>query len=160
MVSKMNLKFFINKVLFFVECFTEFSLTSYPLTNAYDSRIVPLLRRMINLKKLGLYLNIKRNRFINGIHFNERVFPHMSKLNSFQLYITTTISTYNTIHLLSANDIQKTFTNWKYSSMNCSVYYFANQLGVSHIYSTTVKMTCLKFIANRFRRRRSFSVCY
>jgi hypothetical protein len=77
----------------------------------------------------------------------------MSKLNSFRFHITTTISAYNTIHSLSANDIQKTFTNWKYSSMNCSVYYFANQLGVSHIYSTTVKMTCLKFIANRFRRR-------
>ncbi len=107
---------------------------------------------MINLKNLTLYLNTRRKRFINKIHFDEKIFSRMSQLTSFTFHISTTISTYHTNQLLSANDIQKTFNDWKYSSVYCSVYYFANQLGISHIYSTTTKRTCIPFITKRFHR--------
>ena len=94
---------------------------------------------MPNLKDLTLRLYIKRERFIDGIHLDEQVLIHMPKLDSFQFYICTQISTSNTNQLLSENDIQKTFMDWKYSSVNCCVCYFSNQLVLSYIYTTTTK---------------------
>jgi hypothetical protein len=109
---------------------------------------------MINLESLTLHLNLKRKRFINGIHLEEKVLIHLPKLTSFTFHIFTTISIYNTNYLLSADDIQKTFIDWKYSLVNCCVYYFDNRLGVSHIYSTAAKMTYIKHVANRFHGKK------
>ena len=129
-------------------------MISYSLTSAYDSRIVPLLRRMINLESLSLSLNITRSRFLSRTHFDDRILRRLPKLNSFTFHISTAVSTYGTTHLLSAKDVEMTFDGWKYSPVHCSMYYFANQLGVAYLSSTaSVKMTSLKFIANRFRRR-------
>ncbi|CAF1140635.1 unnamed protein product [Rotaria sp. Silwood1] len=118
---------------------TEFSLTSDSLTNHYDDQIQPLLRRMPNLKDLTLRLFMKRERFSDGIHLDKQVLIHMPKLSSFKFHICATISTSNTNQLLSDTDIQMTFIDWKYSSVNCCVYYLSNQLGVAHIYTTIVK---------------------
>jgi len=131
---------------------TEFSLTSHAITDGYDDQIVRLLRRMINLKNLALYLNTRRRVFIDRIHFDRMIFHRISQLNSFTFHISTTMSTYDTNQFLSANDIQNTFNDWKYSLVHCSVYYFANQLAVSHIYSTTAKRTCIPFVTKRFHR--------
>lgn len=121
------------------------------MTDAYDSRVVLLLCRMINLKELTLSLNVHRTTFIDRTHLDEEFLNYMPKLNTFIFHICTSLLTYHGMQMLSTDDIQKTFIDWKYSSISCCVDYLANAVGLCHIYSTPVKINRFMYITNSFR---------
>ncbi len=125
-------------------------MTCYLPTNAYDREILPLLRRMPNLNSLTLNLHIKRFKVIDGIHLNEKILRHMSHLNTFIFHICTIMLTSKTNLFLSKNDIQNTFLNWKYSSINSCIDYYIDGYTLCHIYSTPFKMTRFIFLTNSF----------
>ncbi|CAF1099572.1 unnamed protein product [Rotaria sordida] len=129
----------------------EFSLTSIMHTNAYDCRILLLLRRMPNLNKLTLCLNIMRLIVIDGIHLDEEILSHMLYLNTFIFHICTIMSTSETNYFLSINDIKNTFHNWKYSPVNCCIDHFSNGFTYYNIYSIPFKMTRFMHLTNSFR---------
>ncbi|CAF4153008.1 unnamed protein product, partial [Rotaria sordida] len=101
-----------------------FSLTCYNLTNAYDNRMIPLFRRMINLEKLTLYIRITdRHTFVDGTHLHKEILMHMLQLHTFIFYISTIIQINDLVHRLSNNDIQQTFKNIGYYQTSCTVSY-------------------------------------
>ncbi|CAF1395446.1 unnamed protein product [Rotaria sordida] len=99
-----------------------FSLICYEKTNAYDNRVLPLLRRMTYLEKLTLYLRLHdRNIFVNGTHLHREILMHMSQPHTFIFYISTEIEINDSIDRLSDNDIQQTFTNIGYHRVACAM---------------------------------------
>ncbi|CAF4230497.1 unnamed protein product, partial [Adineta steineri] len=129
----------------------EFSLTSYLHTTAYDYRILPLLRRMPNLKTLTFGLNIVRLTVIDGLHLNEELLIHMTYLNKFIFHICTVLPVFEAKYFLTTNDIKKTFLNWKYSSVNCCINHFSDGYSYYHIYSTPFQMIRFKCLSNSCR---------
>ncbi|CAF3627527.1 unnamed protein product [Adineta steineri] len=128
----------------------EFSLTSYVCTNAYDCRILPLLRRMPNLETLTLDLYIIGRPIIDGLHLNEKLLIDMKYLNKFIFHICTILITSETNYFLTTNDIKNTFLKWKYSPVNCCIDHFSDGFGYCHIYSTPFQMTHFTCLSNSF----------
>ncbi|CAF1232734.1 unnamed protein product [Adineta steineri] len=129
----------------------EFSLTSCFYTNAYDCRILPLLRRMPNLETLTLCLDIIRSTVIDGLRLNEQLLIHIMNLNKFIFRICTVLRPSESNYLLTMNAIKNTFINWKYSSVNCCIDHFSDGYTYCHIYSTPFRMTHFMNLSNSFR---------
>ncbi|CAF1499066.1 unnamed protein product [Rotaria sordida] len=61
-----------------------FSLTCYDLTNEYDNRVIPLLRRMIYVEILTLYVRLEdRSTFVDGTYLHKEILMQMSQLHTF-----------------------------------------------------------------------------
>ncbi|CAF4894152.1 unnamed protein product [Rotaria socialis] len=73
-----------------LKCLT---LTSHWYTYFYNDRIVPLLRRMLNLEELTLFLSIIRNEstYIDGTQLHNDFLINMPRLNKFIFSIHTYI---------------------------------------------------------------------
>ncbi|CAF1599668.1 unnamed protein product [Rotaria sordida] len=134
--------------LFNLECF---SLTCYNLTNAYDNRVIPLFRRMKNLKKLTLYIRLaNRSTFVDGTHLHKEILMHMSQLHTFTFYISSIIPYNDSFQLLVDNDIQQTFTNIGYYQTSCTVNYYRASKAICHVFSLPFTFDRLEMITNRF----------
>ncbi|UJR30029.1 hypothetical protein I4U23_017574 [Adineta vaga] len=74
----------------------HFSLTSDFHTRCYDTEVVPLLRRMLNLEELSLFLLV-RSKFvyIDGDQLYDEILNYMPQLNKFIFHIHTLIMMYN-----------------------------------------------------------------
>ncbi|CAF1462450.1 unnamed protein product [Adineta ricciae] len=129
----------------------EFSLTCPLFTTAYDCRIVRLLQRMINLKKLTLYLYTLRLKVIDGIVLNENILCHMLNLDKFIFHICMFMPTCYTNDYVSTNHIENTFINWKYSQVGCSIDHLSNATSYCHIYSIPIQMTYLMYATKSIR---------
>ncbi|CAF3046244.1 unnamed protein product [Rotaria sp. Silwood2] len=66
-----------------------FSLRLDWYTSCYDNKIVPLLRRMLNLEELTLFISVIRTEstYINGKQLYDEVLIHMPRLNKFTFII-------------------------------------------------------------------------
>ncbi|CAF1364748.1 unnamed protein product [Rotaria sordida] len=128
-----------------------FSLTCYNLTNAYDNRMIPLFRRMINLEKLTLYIRITdRHTFVDGTHLHKEILMHMLQLHTFIFYISTIIQINDLVHRLSNNDIQQTFKNIGYYQTSCTVSYCRrSSKAICHVFSLPFAFDRLEVIINR-----------
>ncbi|CAF2031510.1 unnamed protein product, partial [Rotaria magnacalcarata] len=92
-----------------------FSLTCCCETNEYDTRVLPLLRRMIKLEELTLDItNDERTSFIDGTQINDEILVHMPCLRKFIFHIRTKVELRHLTHYASNEDIQRTFTNIGY----------------------------------------------
>ncbi len=105
---------------------------------------------MSNLNSLTLNLYIKRFKVIDGNHLNENILDRILHLNTFIFHICTIMLTSKTNLFLSKNDIQNTFMNWKYSSVNCCIDHYIDGCNICHIYSIPFKMNRFMFLTNRF----------
>ncbi|CAF4038056.1 unnamed protein product [Rotaria sordida] len=128
-----------------------FSLTIYDcLTDLYDTEILPLFRRMINLEELTLYITIRnRTTLIDGNHISNEILIHMPQLHTLKFCISIKIHRNHFIHYLSKNDIQQSFSNIKYQQMDCIVNYTYN-ITTYQIFSLPFMFDCLKSIGNIF----------
>ncbi|CAF4785575.1 unnamed protein product [Rotaria sp. Silwood1] len=89
-----------------------FSLTCYDEIDAYDNQVIPILRRMTYLEKLTLYICIhNRSTFVDGTNLHKDILIHMPRLHKFSFHIYTEIQFDDSVHHLSDNDIQQTFTD-------------------------------------------------
>src|SRR5207248_3337103 len=105
----------------------------------YDTLIVPLLCRMINLEELKLYLSVLRHgsTYIDGIQLYDQFLVHMTQLKKFTFNIKTQVKNENvSIELPTNEDIQHSFIGRYYqqvaSYINTKLSYYD---GVCHIYS-------------------------
>ncbi|CAF3135343.1 unnamed protein product [Rotaria sp. Silwood2] len=89
----------------------------------YDDQIIPLLRRMINLKKLTLFLSVLTRywTYIDGIQLHDQILIYMSQLNKFTFSINTTVVNEDKnikIDLPSNEDIQRSFIGKGYGQLD------------------------------------------
>ncbi len=128
-----------------------FSLTSYDDSHNYDDLILPLLRRMTHLEKLTLYLRIRhRSAHVDGKHLQNEILVHMPRLHTFVFYISTENNIDASVHRLSVDDIQRTFTNIKYGQTASIVHYLENYKAMYHVFSLPFIFTRLENIGNQF----------
>lgn len=129
----------------------RFSLTCCDATTEYDSRIVPLLRRMSCLEKLTLYLCVhSRDTFIDGTHLYNDIFIYMPRLYSFIFYISTVNIPDSFTRYVTDEDVKRTFTNIGYQQVTCIVNYFRNFKAICHTFSHPFAFNHLEKIANKF----------
>ncbi|CAF5029204.1 unnamed protein product, partial [Rotaria sp. Silwood1] len=129
-----------------------FSLTIYDcLTDAYDSQILPLFRRLLNLEELCLCIAIKnRTTLIDGNHVSDEILIHMPRLRTFKFCISMNIRMNNLVHYLSKNDIQRSFINMKqHQQVDCIVNYRYG-IGTYHVFSLPFMFDCLEYVGNKF----------
>ncbi|CAF4153183.1 unnamed protein product, partial [Rotaria sordida] len=78
----------------------------------FDECCLPLLYRMSNLEKLGLYITTYvRDKFIDG-NYLKNIFNRMPQLNEFSFDFRSLLFINNQINFLSNEDIQRTFTDF------------------------------------------------
>ncbi len=121
-------------------------------SDVYDQVIVPNLHRMMNLEKLVLYLVIDcKETFIDGNNLKNKIYNHMPLLHEFGFNIRSTILFCDGIHLLSNEDIQRTFKNFEDYEVISSVDYFPNERSAQcHIYSYPYTLQHYDKITNHF----------
>ncbi|CAF4603369.1 unnamed protein product [Rotaria sp. Silwood1] len=128
-----------------------FSLTCYDETDAYDNQVIPILRRMTYLEKLTLYIRIRnRSTFVDGTNLHEDILIHMPRLRKFSFHIATEIRFDDSVHHLSDNDIQQTFTDIGYHQIACSVNYCRKYRAICHVFSLPFIFNRLEKITNKF----------
>ncbi|CAM4932424.1 unnamed protein product [Rotaria socialis] len=127
-----------------------FSLTCCCETNEYDTRISPLLRRMIKLEELTLDItNDERTSFIDGTQINDEILVHMPCLRKFIFHIRTKVELRHLTHYASNEDIQRTFTNIGYQQVCCVLNYIVGNV-ICHIFSLPFAFDYLGYIGNIF----------
>jgi hypothetical protein len=95
---------------------------------------------MFNLEKLDLYLAICcKNGLIDGNSLKKNIINHMPKLNKFTFNIRSTVRLDNQINLLSNEDIQYTFNDFRNNQIISWVDYFSeiNKVNVIFIHIHT-----------------------
>ncbi|CAF4989397.1 unnamed protein product [Rotaria sp. Silwood1] len=119
---------------------------------SYEELILPLLYRMRNLEKLGLYLRFYvKDRFIDGNHIKTNILSHIPQLNIFSFHIHSLMFINNQLNLPSKEDIQETFIDLKHTKIISYVDYFREkQLGKCHVYSYPSEMQYYQYITNHF----------
>ncbi|CAM4778704.1 unnamed protein product [Rotaria magnacalcarata] len=128
-----------------------FSLICYEQTDAYDSQVIPILRRMTYLEKLTLYIRIhNRFTFVDGTNIHKNILIYMPRLHTFSFYIDTEILFNDSVHHLFDNDIQQTFTNIGYNQIACSANCCLNYRAICHVFSLPFIFNRLEKINNRF----------
>jgi hypothetical protein len=100
------------------------SFTAFEVTYNYDTHIVPLLRRMINLEELKLYLLVFRwgTTCIDGIQLYDQFLILMTQLKKFTFSINTKV--YDNMaswELPSNEDVQRSFIERGYQQVASSL---------------------------------------
>ncbi|CAF4605006.1 unnamed protein product, partial [Rotaria sp. Silwood2] len=134
-----NLKYFVLSCLFKTSCYNEL--------------ILPLLYRMSNLEKLGLYFTTSFNEtFIDGNNLKKNILNHMSKLKEFTFDIRSFMFINNEMNLPSKEDIQRTFDDFHLTKIISYVDYFLKPYknGLCHIYSYPSLMRRYEDVTNNF----------
>ncbi|CAF3893638.1 unnamed protein product [Rotaria sordida] len=112
---------------------------------------LPLLQRMSNLEELSLYFFIPYGPITDGDYLKENILNHMRKLNKFTFNIRSTLRLNNQVNLLTNQDIQSTFENFKTNEIISYIDYFSkSNLFNYHIYSYPYRWTCYDGITNNF----------
>ncbi|CAF1545259.1 unnamed protein product [Adineta ricciae] len=130
----------------------HFSFTCNYETYFYNETIPPLLNRMSNLERLGLYIGIdSKTTFIDGHFLKHNILNSLRKLNDFQFSIISYLSNVMQLNLPSTKDIEQTFTHFKSKHIiSCVEYFPESKKGQYHIYSYPSKMTHYNDITNKF----------
>ncbi|CAF4535046.1 unnamed protein product [Rotaria sp. Silwood2] len=121
-------------------------------TSCYDELIPPLLYRMPNLEKLGLYLMAYVDEtFIDGNHLKKNILNHMPQLNQFIFDICSVMYLKDGMNLPSKEEIQETFKDFQYTKIILCVNYFLERReGQCHVYSYPFLMQYYEDITNYF----------
>ncbi|CAF4549255.1 unnamed protein product, partial [Rotaria sp. Silwood1] len=126
-----------------------FSLTCDKITSQYDTTVLPLLRRMSHLEELTLFLHILGgSTFISGTHLANEILIHMRQLHTFIFYIDSLNGIVDPAVRISADDIERTFTNVKYGQVACMVDYFGSNDMIYRVFSLPTKFNRLERITN------------
>ena len=133
-----------------------FSLTVLEVTDCFDSLIVPLLCRMINLQELQLYVFVKRfdSIFIDGIQLYDDFLIYLSQLSKFTFSIRTRVyNLSNEITLQTNEDIQRSFIG-RYNEQVASYVQtdLMNTQGQCHIYTVPYEFEYFYDLDNYFQR--------
>ncbi|CAF1453800.1 unnamed protein product [Adineta steineri] len=142
------------KELFKLKCF---SLSTNRYTFDYDTQVVPLLRRMLNLEELTLFISVIRTRsaYIDGNQLYDKVLNYMPRLNKFIFSIHTQVSneySKKQIDLPSNDDVRNSCTKRGIQSIDV----FADDklienTGNCHVYSLPYQFNDFLFMNSSFQ---------
>ncbi|CAF4596256.1 unnamed protein product, partial [Rotaria socialis] len=118
----------------------------------YEECLLPLIYRMSNIEKLGLYLTIYVNdKFIDGNDLKKNVINRLPQLNLFTFDIRSLMFINNQINLPSKKDIEESFRDFQYTKIISYVDYFREKkTGQCHIFSYPSEMPYYQKITNNF----------
>ncbi|CAF4623571.1 unnamed protein product [Rotaria sp. Silwood2] len=121
----------------------------------YDDQIIPLLRRMINLKELTLFLAVLKrySTYIDGIQLHDQILIYMPQLNKFTFSINTIVVNRKIkIDLASNEDIQHSFIGKEYRQVGSYVHTRSeDNVGTSHVYSLPYQFQYFLHLNNSFQ---------
>ncbi|CAF1146455.1 unnamed protein product [Rotaria sordida] len=127
-----------------------FNLQCNCLTDAYYNKILPLLRRMLNIEVLNLNLILDNlTTFIDGKHIYNEIIVHMSKLNRFNFCFCNFIELDHLVHHLSKDDILQTFNNITDQQVDCMIKYRNFDIKY-HVFTLPFIFDNLYYIDNTF----------
>jgi hypothetical protein len=94
----------------------------------YDNVIVPLLRQMVNLGKLGLCLHVEnRSKFIDSADLYNNILIYMPQMTQFNFHIVTMNDYVNIDYWLKNDDIEKRYIiDIDHPVIHCCIDYFRN----------------------------------
>ncbi|CAF1367885.1 unnamed protein product [Rotaria sp. Silwood1] len=129
-----------------------FNLSCFLETWNYNTLIVPLLHRMLNLEKLGLYImTYVKERFIDGNSLKEDILHHLTKIKHFDFDIYSYIYMKNQLNFPSKEDIQQTFKDFPCTKViSCVDYIHKRKQAQCHVYSYPFLMEFYEQITNNF----------
>jgi hypothetical protein len=122
----------------------------------YEEKIIPVLRRMINLEELTLFLVLIRvdSTYIDGIQLYDNILIYMPRLNKFTFSITTGVNIENEnikIAFSSNEDIQNSFIGRRYGQVGSYVLSEPMRaIGRSHVYSLPYQFETFICLNNSF----------
>ncbi|CAF4849303.1 unnamed protein product, partial [Rotaria socialis] len=118
----------------------------------YEECLLPLIYRMSNIEKLGLYLTIYVNdKFIDGNDLKKNVINRLPQLNLFTFDIRSLMFINNQINLPSKKDIEESFRDFQYTKIISYVDYFREKkTGQCHAFSYPSEMPYYQKIKNNF----------
>ncbi|CAF2498502.1 unnamed protein product [Rotaria sp. Silwood2] len=132
-----------------------FSLVGEQYSYCYDTLVVPLLRRMLNLEELSLQLSVIRAKtsYIDGNQLYEQVLKYLPRLNKFMFNIHThIINTRIDSDLPSNDDIRNSFIKQGFQLVGtCATKIFRNNGGDCHVYSLPYPFSDFLFLSNCFQ---------
>jgi hypothetical protein len=124
------------------------------MTGDFEREIVPLLRRMINLKELTLFLPAIKDRasYIDGIQLHNEILISMPQLKKFTFSINTFVFNDNIeMNLPSNEDIQRSFIGKGYGQVGLSLHTRpGGNVGISHVYSLPYEFQYFLYLDNSF----------
>ncbi|CAF1348082.1 unnamed protein product [Rotaria sordida] len=132
-----------------------FSLTSMEFASHYNDQIIPLLRRMINLKELTLFLAVLKrySTYIDGIQLHDQILTYMPQLDKFRFSINTLVVNGRIkIDLPSNEDVQHSFIGKGYEQVGSYVHIrLEDNIGMSHVYSLPYQFQYFLHLNNSFQ---------
>ena len=127
----------------------SFSLTCHNCREAYDTILIPTLRRMSYLEELTLYVHIFDGPiFVSGTDLDEQILIHMPRLHAFSFYLAIQNAIGNPIFRVTNDQIEQTFANGKYRQVIAMVDYFEPIKMISRVFSLPCKFSRLDEIGN------------
>ncbi|CAF5163105.1 unnamed protein product, partial [Rotaria magnacalcarata] len=117
----------------------------------YEECLLPLIYRMSNIEKLGLYLTIDVNdKFIDGNDLKKNVINRLPQLSVFTFDIRS-LMFIDQINLPSKKDIEESFRDFQYTKIISYVDYFLEKkTGQCHVFSYPSEMPYYQKITNNF----------
>lgn len=121
----------------------------------YESRVVPLLCRMINLEQLALFIYVLRfdSLYIDGLELYEAFLIYMTQLKKFIFYINTfVLQSKPGTELQSNEDIQRSFIGRNYNEVVSDIKIMAaNIRSRCHIYTLPFEFDRFIYLDNAYQ---------
>ncbi|CAF3795743.1 unnamed protein product [Rotaria sp. Silwood1] len=117
-----------------------------------NESLLPLIYRMSNVEKFGLYLTFYVNdKFIDGNYLKKNIINHLPQLNAFTFDIHSLMFINNQMNLPSQKDIEETFRDFQYTKIISYVDYFLEKrMDQCHVFSYPSEMLYYQKITNNF----------
>ncbi|CAF5050278.1 unnamed protein product, partial [Rotaria magnacalcarata] len=127
-----------------------FSLIHYGLIEEYNDKFVSLVRRMLYLEKLTLYLRIAcPSVYIDPIYLINEFSMNMSRLHSFNFYLSTENNRNDLVRYLSNNNFKQNYTNTVYQEVS-NIISFSACTAAHHVFTLPFEFIMLLDIGNMF----------
>ncbi len=125
-----------------------FSLMSQQDMYSYNSLIVPLVQRMVNLEELGLYINPYGRIVLDGNNLKNNIINHLPQLKKFFFNIRSTFNELN--QNLSDEEILNSLTDLGNNKIISYIDRLSEFRGQCHYFSYPYTLSYFDNITNRF----------
>jgi hypothetical protein len=107
---------------------------------------------MINLEELDLHLVVHcEKRFVDGYNLKYNIINHLLGLNKFSFNIRSCLYLNDEVYLLSNEDCQHSFNDFKNNKIiSCVDYFQVSKHGQCHIFSYPYRAKTYEYITNNF----------
>ena len=123
------------------------------MTDCFDILIVPLIRRMINLERLKLFLNVYVEWYVDGTELSDQLLNHLTQLQKLTFCIESDISNGIYDEEISTNErIQRSFSGKHYGQVVSIVHYKTDEtIDRCTVYSLPYDFAYLLDVSNSYQ---------